>query len=269
MRHALQGWRDFFNRNSSTNPLIMKIKIILGFAAVIMVLSGCGVQERKNMQAQIDSLNVEVKSNRENMATLQEVGVLLDSIDANRALLRVNMVEGMTLDTYSTRLKNINRYVIETESKIAQLEKSLKKANAGYQATIHRMKSELSNVNKQLAAMRVEGMDLKYRNGQLITQLSEKDSLLTDQQLYIKVKENELALKEAEAREMNEQRRVEKADLYFGHAAALETAADRTKFAPRKKKATRREALELYKISLGLGKTEAQERIDKLEKEIG
>ena len=67
---------------------------------------------------------------------------------------------------------------------------------------------------------------------------------------------------------MTEQHRVEKADLYFAQAAALETAADRTKFAPRKRRATRREAIELYKISLSLGKFEAQERITNLEKKV-
>ena len=59
------------------------------------------------------------------------------------------------------------------------------------------------------------------------------------------------------------------ADMYFAQAQALETAAQRTKFAPRKKKETKREALELYKLAYSLGKAEAQNRIDELEKEVG
>ena len=66
----------------------------------------------------------------------------------------------------------------------------------------------------------------------------------------------------------NEETRIATADLYFDQAAAWEKVADRTNFAPRKKKQARREALELYKISLSLGKTEAQGKIDKLEKEL-
>ena len=77
-----------------------------------------------------------------------------------------------------------------------------------------------------------------------------------------------MATKEADARDMSERTRIDKANLYFAQAQALETAAERTKFAPRKKKETRREAIELYKISFSLGKTEAQERISKLEKEV-
>ena len=249
----------------------MKTKFILGLALLVGILSGCGVKERERLQAHVDSLNVELKSRQEAMSTLQEVGVLLDSIDANRALLRADMVEGTTHLNYTNRLKNIHRYVGETEAKIASLEKSLKKSNssaAGYLATINHLKAELESANKQLTVLKEEGVNLRMGNNFLITQVTEKDSLLNERSQYIKVKENELATKEADAREMSEQARIDKANLYFAQAQALETAAERTKFAPRKKKETRREAIELYKISFSLGKTEAQERINKLEKEV-
>jgi hypothetical protein len=58
------------------------------------------------------------------------------------------------------------------------------------------------------------------------------------------------------------------ANLYFEQAEALEMAADRTQFAPRKKRAAREEAIELYKLSLSLGKTEAEQKISELEKTI-
>ena len=251
--------------------LTMKTRFIVGLALVVGFLSGCGVKEREKLQAHADSLSVELKSRQEAMATLQEVGVLLDSIDANRAVLRANMVEGTTLRNYTGRLKNISRYVSEAEFKIVNLEQSLKKITssmAGYKSTINHLKVELESANEQLAVLREEGVNLRVGNNFLITQVTEKDSLLNERSQYIKVKENELATKEAEAREMSEQTRIDKANLYFAQAQALETAADRTKLAPRKKKETRREAIELYKISLSLGKTEAQERISKLEKEV-
>jgi hypothetical protein len=56
------------------------------------------------------------------------------------------------------------------------------------------------------------------------------------------------------------------ADLLYAQGQALETAADRTKLAPRKKKETQREALELYKKSYSLGKEEAKAKIEELEK---
>jgi len=66
--------------------------------------------------------------------------------------------------------------------------------------------------------------------------------------------------------EINTANQASQADLYFAQAQALETAAVRTKFAPKKKKETQREALELYKLSLSLGKSEAQQKIDELTK---
>jgi hypothetical protein len=51
-------------------------------------------------------------------------------------------------------------------------------------------------------------------------------------------------------------------------AQAVEEAANRTKLAPKKKKDTLKEAIELYKKALSLGKTEAQDKITELEKKI-
>jgi hypothetical protein len=48
----------------------------------------------------------------------------------------------------------------------------------------------------------------------------------------------------------------------------VEEAAKRTKLAPQKKRDTYKEALELYKKSLSLGKQEAKEKIAELEKKL-
>ncbi|MCE2996970.1 MAG: hypothetical protein LW863_15325, partial [Flammeovirgaceae bacterium] len=64
------------------------------------------------------------------------------------------------------------------------------------------------------------------------------------------------------------QSKVNEADSYFTRAAAIEEAANRTKLAPKKKKNTYKEAIELYKKALSLGKQEAQAKITELEKKI-
>ncbi|HOX81946.1 MAG TPA: hypothetical protein PLS08_02870 [Chryseolinea sp.] len=239
---------------------------------VVAMLSSCGTKEREALKSSNDSLRVELNAAQQSMATLQEVGTLLDSIDANRAALRLTMVEGTNVQDYTARLKNINKYVGETEAKIANLEETLKKSNSsksGYASTIKRLKTELEDANKQLAVLQEEGTKLRTENGTLITQVTQKDSVLTERDQFIKVKEAELVAKEDEARTMSETARVEKADLFYQRAEALELVAKRTQFAPKKKKETRREALELYKIALSLGKSEAQQKIDELEKVVG
>jgi hypothetical protein len=68
--------------------------------------------------------------------------------------------------------------------------------------------------------------------------------------------------------QVQKQSQVSEADSYFARGQAVEEAANRTKLAPRKKKDTYKEAIELYKKALSLGKTEAQDRIDALSKKI-
>ena len=61
---------------------------------------------------------------------------------------------------------------------------------------------------------------------------------------------------------------MSEADSYMARGEAIEEAANRTKLAPRKKKETYREALELYKKALSLGSDKAQAKITALEKKI-
>ena len=69
--------------------------------------------------------------------------------------------------------------------------------------------------------------------------------------------------------ELNVESKNFQAESYFKQAQALEEAADRTQFAPRKKKRTQQEALELYRKALELGKDEAQAKVQELEKDLG
>jgi phosphoglycerate dehydrogenase-like enzyme len=69
--------------------------------------------------------------------------------------------------------------------------------------------------------------------------------------------------------ETQSENKIAIANLYFAQAEALEKAANRTHFAARKKKETRREALELYRLSLSMGNMKAQNKIDELEKKLG
>ena len=86
--------------------MLKKLVFVLGVASIMM---SCN-QGADKLQTQVDSLKAELKASQEFASTLQEVGVLMDSIDANRQLLRVNMVEGTTYEDYTSRMKDINNY---------------------------------------------------------------------------------------------------------------------------------------------------------------
>ncbi len=242
-------------------------KYILGFALVAVMFS-CDTKEKAALQVKVDSLRVELIASKQVEESMNEVGVLIDSIDASRKSLHVKMVEGNSYADHVARLRNINTYVQQTEAKLDALEKSSKnssKASArairGYRADLEKQSKEILDLQLQLALMRDENM-------MLWTKINQKDSLLSMNDQVIKLRESDIASLEKLVNDTQAENKIKVGNLYYAQAAALETAANRTHFAPRKKKETRREALELYKLSLSLGNSDAQKKIDELEKKL-
>ncbi|MBL0741225.1 hypothetical protein [Chryseolinea lacunae] len=248
--------------------MIRKLAFVLPVAAL---LAGCGAKEKEKLQSQVDSLKVELETSQKMAQTLTEVGAMMDSIDASRQLLRVNMVEGTTYDDYKTRMKDINGYVRDTQKKIDDLESSLKtsKANANaFSKTIKKLKADLESKTQEIAGLQEQVDKYRNENQNLITTVGMQESELADKQTQIETKTQELALIEARVQELMIQSKMTEADAYFARGQAVEEAAARTKLAPRKKKDTLREAIELYKKALSLGKAEAQEKITTLEAKL-
>ena len=246
------------------------VKNLFFFLAIVLVLASCDNKSEK-LQTQVDSLKAELQTNQKFVQTLQDVGVLMDSIDANRQLLRVNMVEGTTYSDYTARMKDINNYVKDTQGKIEDLEKSLKKskgATNAYAATIKKLKADLETKNQEIAKLQELVASLGNENQNLITTNNLQQAEINDKTSQIEAKKQELALLNEKIQQVQLQSKVSEADSYFARAQAVEEAANRTKLAPRKKKDTYKEAIELYRKSLSLGKTEAQAKIDALSKKI-
>ncbi|AYB29373.1 hypothetical protein [Chryseolinea soli] len=245
-----------------------KLAFIIPVAAL---LAGCGAKEKEQLQSQVDSLKIELETSQKMAQTLTEVGAMMDSIDASRQLLRVNMVEGTTYDDYKTRMKDINGYVRDTQKKIDDLEKSLKtsKSNANaFSKTIKKLKADLEAKTQEIAGLQEQVDKYRNENANLITTVGMQEAELTDKQTQIETKTQELALIEARVQELMIQSKMTEADAYYARGQAVEEAAARTKLAPRKKKDTYREAIELYKKALSLGKAEAQEKITTLEAKL-
>lgn len=251
--------------------LLDMVKRLLPVFLVTTLFVGCNTEEKANLQSKVDSLTVELETSQRMAQTLQDVGVLMDSIDANRQLLRVNMVEGTTYDNYTSRMKDLNNYVRETEEKIDQLEKELKKSKgtaSAYAATIRKMKAELTIKSDEIAALQAKVEMTRNENQNLSQTIKLQEDELTQKDEKIREKEEELALIEARIQELLVNSKVSEADAYFARAQAVEETANRTKLAPKKKKASYQEAIELYKKSLSLGKKEAQAKITALQKKI-
>jgi len=248
------------------------MKILIGcLSACVLFLAACDTKEKAELQSKLDSLQIELETSQRMANTLQEVGTLMDSIDASRQLLRVNMVEGTTYDDYTARMKDINNYVKETEDKIQELENALKKAKgsaAAYASTIKKLKADLQSKSQEIAALQEQVEKYRNENQNLIQTVGLQEAELADKQAEIETKQQELALIESRIQEMMIQSKMTEGDAYCARALAVEEAANRTKLAPKKKKETYREAIDLYKKALSLGKKEAQSKITELEKKL-
>lgn len=248
--------------------MIKRLVFVISVGAILM---NCGGAERERLQSQVDSLRTEVELGKQLATTLQEVGVMMDSIDANRQLLRVNMIEGTTYSDYTNRMKDINEYVKDSQKKIEDLETALKKsrgASNSYAAAIKKLKADLESKNKEI--LELQGQVEKYRNENqnLIQTVSLQEAELSDKETKIMEKEQELALIEARIQELMIQSKMSEADSYYARGEAIEEAANRTKLAPRKKKETYMEALEMFRKAQSLGNDKAQAKISELEAKV-
>ncbi len=243
----------------------------LAVAAAAVVLAACDGGEKDKLRTQVDSLRVELEAREQFVKTLTDVGVLMDSIDANRQLLRVNMMEGTSYNDYTSRMRDINNYVKDTQRKIDDLEKALKKSKGNansYAATIKKLKADLEEKNKEIISLQERVAELGNQNENMKITIDLQEAELGDKEAQIAAKEQELALIEARIQELMVQSKMTEADAYYARAQAVEEAANRTKLAPRKKKETLKEALELYKKAQSLGNDQAAAKIADLEKRV-
>lgn len=242
-------------------------KYILGLAIVVALFS-CDTKEKAILQHKVDSLSVQLTASQEIEKSMNEVGVLIDSIDASRNSLQIKMIEGNNYANYVSRLNDINAYVKQTEKKLDDLEKSNKNNSKASASTIRRMKADLEKRSEEIVELQLQVAKLRDENLAVWVKVNEKDSILAMKDQMIKLNESDIASLEKLMSDTQAENKTTVANLYFAQAEALETAANRTQFAPRKKKEARQEALELYKLSLSMGNNEAQVRITELEKKL-
>lgn len=247
------------------------MKQLFGVIVLILALSGCNKQKEIALQKEVDSLKLEVSVNRQMTETLQEVGLMIDSIDANRHALRTDLVEGTSYADYTNRMREINTYVASTQAKIEDLEKALKKSNSStgnYASIVKKLKKELETKTLELTALTEAVTKYRAQNDTLMTTVELQTAEIADKTEQLAAKHDEVTRLEDQVKQISEQAKFDLADSYYQRALALEEAAKRTHFAPKKKKSTKREALELYKLAATGGKVEANEKIAQLEKEI-
>ncbi len=244
--------------------------------SIVVVTMSCDFErmrrEREASRLAVDSLRKELITHQNMANTLLEVGIMLDSIDASRNALRTSMVEGTSHTAYTERLQEINRHVKNTQRKVESLEKALKQsrnsANASYKAALNKLRGELDLRNEELKALQERVAAYKLENEQLTSTVSNQQTELNERLNQLMAKQEEAASLDYLVKQLLVQSKIDQGEAYFHRAVAVEETANRTRFAPKKKRQTRAEALELYRLALVCGKTDAQARIDALQKKL-
>lgn len=249
----------------------MKKTNAVAVALVLFMVSCVKPGDQEKLQSQVDSLRNELETSQEMAETLSEVSVLMDSIDANRQAIRINMVEGTTYAVTVNRMQGLNRYVRETQKKITELEKNLKRSRAAakaYAATIASLKAEIASKDEEIARLNETIEKFRNENQNLLHVAELQEMELEDKQSQIESKKRELMVIERRIEEVLQNSQISEAEGLYARGLAVEETANRTKLAPKKRKATLMEALELYKKALSLGHTGAKAKIKELEAEI-
>lgn len=246
-----------------------KNQTILPLFAVLILLSSCGTKEIETLQSSNDSLRNELETTMIAMETLQQVSAWMDSIDMGRENLEMSLEVGIRNDDFVARMESITNYVRDSERKILELEEELTKSSGqsqAYAGTISRLRRELQATNEEVAQL--QSMVAQYRdtNQELLTTVALRDEEIQQKDVELSIKRQELQLLENRITSLMEASQVNQADALFARAQAVEEAANRTRLAPRKKRETYLEALDLYRQAANLGHPEAQPKIEELQK---
>jgi chromosome segregation ATPase len=241
-------------------------------AFVVLLTTACTSKDQlTRIKSENDSLRKELATSQEMLFTFKEVGSLIDSIDQSRNALRVNIVEGTPYFSYTERLQEINSYIKSSEKKISNLESTLKEysnQSEAYEMLVAALKDELTIAIEDMRRMedRVSKAVKDNKDVNQIVKLQRTN--LEDFQLQLDAKYEEVKLFEVRIQELTSKLQITEADAMFAQAQALELAAKRTRLAPRKKRETYNQALDLYTKALQAGHPQAQVKINDLKKRV-
>jgi hypothetical protein len=239
--------------------------------SIVGLLWSCDQKQKELAKRTADSLRTELDANHKLTESMVEIGALLDSIDASRKMLRVRMMEGTNYETFAGRMRDINEYVRKAESKIKELEAGARKYDhndVAYTRAIKKLKGDLDIRNHELDALKEQVNVYKNQNENLVSTVGLQKAEIEDKLNQINLKQADITKLQEQVNQLLVKSTVDQGDAYFAQAKAVEEAAKRTHFAPRKKKNSQKEAIELYKLALNFGKDEAQSRIAALEKKM-
>lgn len=234
--------------------------------SLAVILAACQSEQKKenaSLERQLDSVNQELNDTRQALMDSQQVRALLDSIDASRQIVSTPMSGETQSQNNLNRLSDINDYVKDINLKMDQMEKSIKYVNS-MATSILKLQADVEMRTQKIARLEAEAKKVSLNDRKSVITVQRKDSTMA---AFIRTCQNDIAVLQKTMEEVHAQNSAATANLYYKQAEALTSMADNVGTAA-KRKFVKREALEMYKISLSLGKKEAEQRISALQREL-
>lgn len=262
--------------------------ILIGLACMLMACSLSPVDRGESCEEKdviIQALQAEKsryeKFLRNGNATLQEISLILDSIDQQKngidaALLRT---EGVSQPELLDRIRDAKDYIEEKEERIAELENELKRSMpdarqaAALTQTIIGLKAQVKEKEKQIDELGVKVTTLTQNNIALQENLQDVAEELDSTKLIAEESQEEIKLLEETRINLEEQLKnqeelaklaaAEKAQVYFDVGLAYEREGD--SYRRRKRKNEKYDkALENFRLAHQSGMAEATRAITRV-----
>lgn len=234
--------------------------------AGIILLSSCQSgdnRENERLERKLDSVNQELVETRQALMDSQQVRALLDSIDVSRKVSSVPMNGNADSENDISRLNDINEYVKDINIKMDQMEKSIKYVNT-MAASILALQADIEVRTQKIAKLEAEAKRVPEQSRNTSIVLQRKDSTLA---ALVKSCQQDIIVLQRAMEEVHEKNNYATAELYYKQAEVLSAMAKNVSNSA-KRKVVQREALEMYKISLSLGKKEAKQKISAMESDM-
>jgi len=244
-------------------------KIIL-FLAVLSVMAGCKTEETENqipnevLVAKLDSMQQVMEIAQYKATLLEQVGTYLDSIDANRKWIKLNLEVGIPNEDYVDRMKSLNQYVQKAEWTIGELEKT----RSAYASQVKRLKSEITDKNLEIQSLQQAIAQYQGENTELTVMLSNAELKQLNTQVELDIANESVDKANDKITGLLATVKLTEAESFYAKGEGMEKVADHIQLAPKRKKASLEEALAMYQKAEGLGHTGAAAKIAALKTKL-
>jgi chromosome segregation ATPase len=253
-------WNGIFSVASKLTIMNMRVLLAIVFCSTLF---GCNQSRYSQLKKENDSLKVEIENRKHILTVLKDASILLDSIDQSR-----NADLELRKSRVDERLVALHQYVQQSEERVGKMEKELRSARLesnAYLLMVDALKGELGIRVDEVYGLEESVGTYHRENRSLAANVTDYQKLVLDLKDQIAEKHRKLDELENEVVSMENKLNLSEAEREYARAQRIERVSRKIMWAPEKKRETMREALEVYKKALVLGKKEAQQNIAMLE----